>query len=233
MMDMVKYLIGLFVIFTLVSCGNDFRVECDEIRDLGEFYMLESSKDFIPYTNDINKIIFSDSLGNELDGKVLRNTLSLGWSQNSYKPCPFNENIMVSYIHEPESKWFDLAFEDLDLQFDLKVEVDIESEYNVQNPISDRFWLLLYCCSEDASRKLLYQKNFRLIDRLENKSLLGEIDFFDVFKIHGEIFTNVYVFGSSNNNSYLFYYNTKIGIIGFKDRGNPEIDYKFERFGYK
>lgn len=69
-----------------------------------------------------------------------------------------------------------------------------------------------------------------IVDDRDHPSTIGSnfTDILQEFDMHGTTFTNVYYKEPTVNEKFTLYYNTEIGIVGFKSITN-EISLKFDR----
>lgn len=253
----------LFLIVVGVgSCGSDEKEkmrlleECEALADGGEVYLLEDSKDFIPYPEDVTKVIFSDSSGREYVGEVLEYktelvehesdiTFSVGGIDHTI-PCPLDSSIIIDeYRWRAERKDITITIDELDINLYVMtvpvVKISRDLELGV---LSDECYFLI-----DGPKYLTspIQNISFLVNKRSDFPLLGikTVDFYENFELHDQTYENVYVadslgglhvldslnnVGQYLNRSFDLYYSSEIGIVGFRNYEEPFIDLKFVRW---
>lgn len=230
-----KMLFAIIVIFSFSYCGNDDndlqqnlnQNECDELSNLGEFFLLDSSKFFIPYPDSISKIIFSDESGQEYEGIVTsytNNSLPSFLSQPS--PCPVDSTLEITYNWIAESINYYVEIEELDIQIRLIVR-NLLASPKEQKLYSDFFNFILY--SPINSTMPSAQMTIVVNQRTHPMPIESYDEIIENFEMDGNNYQNIYRKEQSLSNDFELLYNTEIGIVGFKKIGNPSIRIKFER----
>lgn len=212
----------------IIDPPQDFTKECNEFAALGDFLLLDSSKNFIPYQENIQRVIFSDSLGNEFIGNVTFYETSLNQTWNGIETaCPLDTSIQVTYNWKTETKRIDLEFPDLDIRLFVAVRTNISSNDYSQKLFGDFCnVVLLHPVSANSSNSqlliVLDARTHPLYEGIITSTLPS-------LTLHGKEFNDVFfeeVPGTQND--FQLYYNSEVGVVGFENE-DKSISLKFER----
>ncbi len=231
----LKILLAIFIISSFSYCGNDDndlqqnlnQSECDELSNLGEFFLLDSSKFFIPYPDSISKIIFSDESGQEYDGIVTyykNNSLPSFLSQPS--PCPLDSTIEITYNWQTENINLYVEIEELDIQLRLIVSNRLATPVE-QKLYSDFFNFILF--SPINSTMPTAQMTVVVNQRTHPMPIESYAEIIENFEMDGNNYQDVYKEEQSPSDDFELFYNKEVGIVGFRKIGTPSISIKFER----
>jgi len=248
MRSLVYFSFLFFLSFGFFSCNGDDQFDtmpCADSLEIGEFFMLDSSKDFLPYPDEDFAIIFSDSLGNEFRGEYFSRPYQLCTSISSYRSNPNDPNSEeCEFTSQLECLSTVILFEALDsLEIHFMMNVVARIEAGVEEPLlNDFFTLLLYETGLEPTLGLLQFDNGQLSVNINNRNedtpinpigLPSTYFLSESFDIHDKTFTNVYY---PNYNVFFpprvvfdLYYSEEIGLVGFENE-DKSISLKFERF---
>lgn len=230
-----KILFVILIISSISNCGNDDdnlqqnmnQSECDELSNLGEFFILDSSKLFIPYPDSISKIIFSDESGQEYEGIV---TYYPSYSSPSFlsqpSPCPIDSTLEITYNWKAENINFYVEIEELNILLRLVVSNLLANPVE-QKLYSDFFNFILYS-PIDATMPAA-QMTIVVNQRTHPMPVESYDEIIENFEMDGNNYQNVYKEEQSLFNDFELYYNEEIGIVGFGKIGISSTRIKFER----
>lgn len=234
-----QLLISIFFILLafFVSCNDDINEieenlnieECEDIANIGEILMLESSKDFLPYSDTISKIIFTNSDGDEFIGNIIQDSTFIGSGFTiGTSPCPIDQDVNIQYRWMSEIRDVRIHIETVDIQIMLRIGPVIWGNDYSQKLIADIFSFVLFTPIESSLPNS--QVSIIINERNYPNPVSSFSDYQDEFSIHDKIFEEVYIKNPNPNEGFHLYYNTKFGIVGIKDSLNESIiDLKFER----
>lgn len=234
-----------FVIFSsfllfLFSCDNDDAgpSSCIENPDLGDFFLLDSSKDFVPYGDEELVLIFSDSLGNEYKGNYIPGAFeacevlsayNIGQSGSNGCPISFSRECQMSRI----------VFEDFGgLEIQMFLSMDVSYSVEAEEAIF-RDFINITIFEGDPENPGSIQSNqsggflITIDSRTDDRAivLLIAADFQPMFGLHDEIYENVYLeadLGSDVVEIFDLYFSQEVGLVGFENI-DKSISLKFER----
>lgn len=231
-MRILKIFFPIIIICIFANCNSkENSINCPNPYDMGTFELLESSINMFPFSGLHQKVIFSDSLDNEIEGRIIGPSIGFGRATTPDKPCLDNPEIEISIFATTESYSTKIFIDSFDLKFSIGARVSVyfpEYEDNLVADIAN-----IVCSGEGISNPdtipqippqiaiLLNERN-RVEDFFQLSNPIGNLE------IHGKEFQNVYesLIGSL---FIKFYFNFEFGIIGFEDQ-QTNITYKFLRF---
>ena len=217
------YLFCLTSFIVLSACkDDDVMVEpsgpsnslgaCTEV--ISDFTMLETSLESIPYTDGNIAVIFQNEAGVQksfsIDEKSMRQIDGIFYDYNVYE-----DGDTISYCYTVERKQFIIANEEMDLEFEMNIEVrpyyptlkegyvaDIVNIFYTNNQISPSLYTMIFRKNLDNRNypNQLYSNNVMKADR----SFLGKE------------FKNV-EHTAFNNPSLRLYFNSIEGIVAFEN----------------
>lgn len=217
------YLVALIL---LTGCDRE-PTNCDDISFTGEFFLLEESENFIPYTKNNSRIIFSDSMGNEYQGLITRDTV-LSTRSLLYANCPLDEEMDSKHSYISEHRFVDIFIEELNIRFRCSVNVNIGAESNSLIETKDELSVIFSIDNES------YYHTSLTININNRNGYLPHINtsiLHDNYLVHGRNYENVY----SHNDNYIvpddwvLLYSQTEGVIAIKNLIDSEFSYKYER----
>ena len=229
----IKRFLFVFVMLFCLSCEEDDILiledeNCESEIELGEFPLLEESKSFIPYNEDITNIIFSDSLGKEYIGEV--KNYNTGFTQafrTENIVCNNDSSYSVRYLWSPEQKSIRVYFQELDIRISLTVRTILYQENYSNIQVADILNFVLFTPQDSG------KPNSQMLIGVNERShpMLYEdySDFKQEFMIHGKLYNDVYIHPNNLNEPFDLYYSDLEGIIGFRSQNDSKIDLKFVR----
>lgn len=213
----------------IIEEGINTEEECAKESDLGTFYLLESSRKMIPYSEHVEKVIFSDSTGKEYTGEVISNR-TIYYPRNSAEiyHCDFDSSLYISHNSKVEAKEFFLELKELDISISLSVRLLNSPKYSIKEQLfADYFKFTLKY--PDPINSTYPTLNIITANRGHpNPSVTPNYLLVSPFFIHGRLFENVHMIRSEDVKEFDLYYNKEIGIVGFKNT-DRSIDLKYER----
>lgn len=231
----------------IFSCANDDESDerpCIENTEIGDFFMLESSKDFLPYPNEEAILIFSDSIGNEYRGVFTIREITSLETMSTYQIDPSKSwSTRCDYSYLRESKISEIIFPELeDLTFRFEFNVGATISENDEILLSDRlaayvlqsFPEVMSGISGFQSLELSLVLNQRNNDQILEDDRYTHHITYESFVIHDKPFENVYFWERDNVNEnlkqfdYDAYYSEEIGLVAFENY-DKSISLKFER----
>ena len=211
--DSIYILIIIISILFIHSCKKDSISLCGE-EFLGEMYLLESSRNSIPY-NENSNLFFQDSLGNEILFEVDMNNRGYEvWDGHFSMQCE----------HDPtQQKVYGVIFDDyryylidksdsLNIRFLIELSVSASSDPFTIDTVSDR----LHIHRSSKYDTVSYASNLQIIVNPRNMPE-NEVDWFEKpveeLQLLDKTFNDVYISNLDSNE----YYNYESGLIAFKD----------------
>ncbi len=208
--------------------------ECELIADLGQILLKPNSKSFIPYPDSVSKLIFRDADGQEFIG-VVRDYNTNGmqtFSSLGMYPCPIDSSFLIEYNFNPEYKFLQIEFEDLDIWLNMNVLTTLSSTAYDRKLVADIFSIQLIRTSDEAAS--VYQQPMKIIvnegthpNPYENYS-----SFQPEYERHGTNFQNVYINQISTNGDFEILYNDQFGVLAIRNFEDPIIDLVFDRIEF-
>lgn len=221
-------MVGLLLI--VMGCKEEESPQqeaCIELAQLDTIATLQSSKNFIPYPADINKLIFSDEDGNEVEGFVrYYDTDLVPFSNGIAIPCPLDEAVNIRPNWQAEITTLTVEIPTLDIQIQATVYPTVYTNGIPDIQVSDWSTYGLYFPIGSATPLVLNQFTVDQRGSLNNTPVY--LEFFPYFNIHDKSFQRVYQAGSPGVSGFTLYYNDAHGIVGFENI-DETIKYKFER----
>lgn len=238
---MHKYIsINLILILSIIisSCGDtdlnqieeNFNLtECDNISKLGDILTLEESKKFLSYPDSISKVIFTNSQGEEFEGKVksydtyITNALNRGFNQ-----CPIDSQIQIQYEWRPEIKVINIQIDTLDILLQVSIRPIIYYEDFSQKLVADICHLVLFNSNDVTTPNS--QMIITVNQRTHPNPYESYTEYHDEYQIHGINYEKVYIETPNIDKEFKLYYSNQVGIVGFKGEINGNtVDLKFDR----
>jgi hypothetical protein len=225
----------ILLILLVSSCKSGKDNSCpNEVVDLGVFKLGNSALAFVPYNPDHQKIVFSDSLGNEFTADIVSNSTMIDTATiKDVFSCEGSGSKTVSFNYQIEKRYFKAIIEELDLAMEIELYfssyIQELSEY-----LEDR--------NLDSFRydNILRLKVFEISNDM-NSQRIGYYAYSnyppfyvsppdsDTYSIHGVEFLNVYHKNEPiENNSYNIYYTSEQGFVGII-KEDESISLKYER----
>ncbi len=215
--------------YEVIDSGIDY---CPDEIDMGNFALTSISRDKYPYAPQAgSKIIFSDSLGNEVEG-ILAQRGNISSLFNLEVSCVNNENQEINLMGDRDYFIQSLIFESLNISFSISQYVFVDFDnyekryaYDIGSvnmryiePITQENWSIFMSFILDQRNTPASEVRFFFMD-----------DPLVSFSIHGKEFLEVYKdapFGTDQEPEY--YYNHTEGLVAFEDPAT-NIRYKLER----
>jgi len=199
---------------------------CETIGFLGEFELVQQSKEFIPYDDPLNSIIFSNIEGDEFEGKIEYNRLNTVLSLSGTEQCPFDEDVEISYTSRKQTHSVEIIINELNIRLTLDVFTITEADHNADNPVADQFNL----CMQDIDSGITETCLMKTIEeRNSDPYIIHNPVKHDKFEIHGKEFCEVYSDEENQFTDYNLFYNMDLGIVAIRSKTDPSFSYKFER----
>lgn len=211
----IQVFISFLLIASITSCKkNDELTVCNfetEI-DLGEFSLLQESRQSIPYTGN-QRIYFRDELQNEVYFDFSEE--NTGYTSLVYYGMPFeyecNDSVLMQQLSaEGDAFWYNLTEPQHLLNMTLHLELNSIS--NIEDYLEGVDFLEFLSGTED------YNERFRLVEVIVNRRDLSD----EVVNKYPTSVDNLYLGGKKYNNVYTnktnsAYYNYEQGILAFTD----------------
>lgn len=201
--------------------------ECALLADLGQVELNPDSKLFIPYPDDIEKLIFVDESGQEYVATVyeytdehIQNTIS------ATKPCPIANGTLVEYHFQSVFKRLLLEFEELDIWMSISVSTTISPDSYESLLMADVANIYLGFGEFGAANSAM---TIVVDQRLHPMPYEDYSHYKKWHDVHGQIFRNVYVNDISLQEVFEIAYNTEIGLIGIRSIEELGIDLVYDR----
>lgn len=236
-----QFLIFILLQVAVFSCSNDDSngpLTCIEDPNLGDFFLLESSKGFVPYGEQELGLIFSDSLGNEYRGNYLPGEFETCEAVSSYSldrvgsmECPIN------YLVECQTSR--IIFEDFGgLEIQMMTSMSVDYSVDKEEAIfSDYLYILFFESDPVYPGNLHPLPNSGLFINIDRRTddrafiLLTQANLDFMFDLHDKTFENVYskdYLGPDVVQIFDLYFSRDVGIVGFENF-DKSISLKFER----
>lgn len=230
MKSLTNTLLVLFQILLIVSCQKEEVVPeppyCPDKVDLGEFYMVESSKDFLPYDENVHRLIFSDSSGIEYIAERTKYTFGTGYVYFTREnPCEADTSQKFHYIAHTERKSINFVFESDDIKLLFRLAASVYPNYDGDMVYESDAFNVVVVTPISSSKPhsqiggTVNPKNYPL----GTKTLPNS----DSFNIHDKTFLDVY--HSTYEDEHInIYYTEKEGLVALETT-DKSISLKFER----
>jgi len=232
--------LSLILLF-ICSCNDDDQnvSSCENGENIGDFFLLDSSKEFLPYGDEELVLIFSDSLGNEFKGKYIPGEFNQCLTQSSYSLDPnVSGSPFCDYIYQAECSesliTFD-DFEDIEIQFSMRVNA-IFPESREELVLRDFFTVSIFNNAIQSSPSIFVVDDgflpILIDDRGKEQSAIEFLfgsSFNESFQLHNKMYSNVYspmdneLFGDKE---FDLFYSKELGLVGVE---SEDISLKFER----
>lgn len=223
-----QILILLLLPYIIIGCTK--QTACPDEFEMGDFPLLNSTKELFPYKDSIVNIVFLDSLGDEVHAIAKRigfNGLGTSLAQTE---CLDNPDETIEVSSHTETILDFVSIPALDIGFQVRFEASpnfikyedilVQDIANVRfTPFSEFPDSLTYKISEIII--LLDHRN----NPEQPSNMSNSIP--SVILLNKE-FTNVYT-NTIGKDIVKFYYNNEKGIVGFKVLSNG-TQYVFDRF---
>ena len=214
---LIVALILLFLVSVISSCKKEsIEEQCAE-EYLGEMYLLESSRNSIPY-NKNTSLYFQDSLENETVFQVDMENVGYRIMNRYYsEPCEFDNSLEKIYKVRSDHYRYFISESTKTLNLTFLLVLDIQPSYypfNI-NKISDE--LGVGRGSKTDSTTAAYGINLNILvdprtlseDEIKKRNFQSPVD---EITLLNRTFYDVYI--SSNSKEY---YNYELGLIAFRD----------------
>ena len=241
-MKHLKINLIFLLLLTLFSCKkkdcleNEIKeVECPETIDLGEFFMSDESLNFIPYDDSIQRIIFSDSTGNEIIGEVIRFDLSLSQTtlDNEYV-CPQDSTQKFEYILKRQWKGIEININELDIKLRFNLFVSVSRGDQISDALKpDSLFLAEYFNIHlQTPIDTITSSNSRISITVNPRNHpIANIDTpnSDEYNLHGKEYYDVYhQTYPIQEGEYKILYNKSLGLIGIENHDkSTSIKYEY------
>lgn len=216
------------VIEPIIPLDIIYDEACQDLAYLDTIYSLESSRAFIPYPDDVTKVIFSDASGQEFEGIVTYYDEGYNAAVNGTEnPCPLDSNIQITYRWHLYQKSMTLDFPELQIEIRLNVSPSIDRENYLDKLTADYFRFVMY---KGADQKKLNSQMSIVVDPKDREMPPdSHSDFKEEFTIHNTVYQDVYINAIENEEEFELFYNGAFGILGFRN-ADASIDLKYVRF---
>lgn len=211
--DCINILIIIISILFIHSCKKDSIRLCGE-EFLGEMFLLESSRNSIPY-NENSNLFFNDSLGNEILFEVDMNNLGYEvWDSDFSMQCEHDPSQQKVYevIHDVYRYYITDKSDSLNIRFLIHLSADPSRDPFTVDSVSDR----LHVHRRSKYDTISYASNLQIIVNPRNMRE-NEVDWFqkpvEELQLLDKTFNDVYISLLDSNE----YYNYESGLIAFKD----------------
>ena len=212
------FLLLLAAIPLFQSCSDDDTlpppVVCDPFLDFGNFYMLESSHDFLPYTASNQKIIMVDSTGQEFEGTLSDYSFDLTPIVR-LTPYPCEEDSTQSYQvrMNTETKYVTARFEQWDIKIIFRLSVGVTGDEPDNLVFTDNCNVALLRPGDASTPNS--QIPITVNPRTNPFATLTEPSL-SVLHLHGKTFYDVYTREIQNEDQVKIYYNREFGLTGLE-----------------
>lgn len=221
--------VALFVtkslmILWFLSCSKSEQrpSECPLEKDIGDLVLLDESIEFLPYSQNHSKVIFKDSLGNDLKLTIKRRASS---RRNILltKECASNSAYETEFKGTKESICYEMINSFRDYKFLICVSVEVNNDAPSKKEIVD----VLTVSYRDLEQLLFPGAPFFeiLIDQRNYSEYQAKtILFEEELTLNNRQFKEVY-YGRVNwafIENYDFFYNKEFGLLQFVDRKNKK-----------
>jgi hypothetical protein len=238
---MIKYtsinlILILLIIISSIGCNdlnqieeNFSLTECENISKLGDILTLEESKKFLSYPDSISKVIFTNSQGEEFEGKVnFYKTSITNAFTGALNPCPIDSQIQIRYEWMPEIKVIIIQIDTLDILLQVSIRPIMYNEDLSQKLVADICHLVLFTPINATTPNS--QMIIIVNQRTHPNPYESYTEYHDEYKIHGKVYEKVYIETPNINEEFKLYFSNQVGIVGFKGEINGNnIDLKFDR----
>jgi len=229
-------LVLLSITFFIISCSNNEnnpttstnQEDCEELANLGFIELEETSKSFIPYPRDINRVIMKDSLGNEYVGEVSKynevyDPTILGGIDEE---CPLDPSILIEYNYKPEYIRLVIEFPTIDTKLSLLLGTTVANSSYQDKLIADNF-------SINANRPMQSSgSNANMLIVVNQRTHPNPVETYseyqDTYQLGNKTFEEVYINSIELEEEFEIIYNRHIGLIRLRSE-SPEIDLIFDR----
>lgn len=212
-------IILLVSLFLTSSCSKDKIEDLCAEEYLGEIYLLESSRNSIPY-NENTSLYFQDSLGNETIFQIDMEYYGYKIRNFSHiQTCEYDNSLEKKYkVHKDKYSYvIKESAQTLNKRFLLRLET--EPFYDPFSPVSydtiyDRLAVFIASKTDSTS----YYSNLRILVNPRNLSENDIDDFIDPVEeitLLNKTFYSVFISKISKE-----YYNYEYGLIAFRDWDN-------------
>ncbi len=222
-----------FAMILFFSCQKEevIVVDCPKFVDLGDFHLVDSSVDYMPYDETVQRIVFTDSLGNEFKAEVNSYKFGLGSILHLKEyPCEEDSMQMFQYTSMSESKHIEAVIEELDIKINLNLSVYVvRGELLNQNPdslfMTDQINVTLRTPMTSTTPNT--QLNI-IVDSRNSTIASTAVPNSEVYTMHGVDFYDVYYLDTMiPSGKFNILYNAEKGLIGFENQ-DKSISLKYE-----
>lgn len=221
-----QILILLILQYTFIGCAKQ---ACPDEYEMGDFPLLNSTKDLFPYKDSIVNIVFRDSLGNEVNAIAKRIGFNGLGTTETETECLDNPDENIAASAQTETILDFVSIPALDIGFEVRFRVSPNLIKYEDGLVQDIANIRFTPFSEypDSLSWTISEINI-LIDQRNNPELPSNISIaIPSLTLFNKEFTNVYL-NTIGNSLVEFYYNNEVGIVGFKEFPNGTM-YVFDR----
>ncbi len=217
------YLFWLCSLFVLISCKDDEMVVlpsgpfnslgvCDE--DVGAFNLLDSSLSFLPYQSGNSEVVFQNEAGERESFSIVEKT-SRNIDGIFYDYSVYEDGDTISYCYTIQRKQYIISCDDLDLEFEINIEVrpyypelkeallaDIVNIFYTNKQTSPALYTMIFRKNIDSRNypSQLYANNIMKADRTFLNADFKNVEY-----------------TAFNNPSLKLFFNKKEGIVAFEN----------------
>jgi len=220
----MKYLFFLFIVSLLFFQCKKTEV-CLEEHYAGEYELAVSSKEAFPYHKE-PRLIFSDSLGNEIFGTVDKPASWFVTHITRDVPCSIDNSFIISTVEAlVENYSTNISFQEIDTEFWIRFSSDVDLWRYSSNLYREKLRILPRGVIIPDSSLHIPQLQISLAG---NYSPAPSTTFLQsTIKIHDKEFKDIYT-NRIGRDFIEIYYSLSEGLIGFLDK-TRNLHYKFER----
>ncbi len=219
--------------YEVIDSGIEY---CPESIDMGFFTPTELTRFRYPYADAPRRVIFSDSLGNEVAGTFGAINSSIVNFTMVETPCINDENYTLTIDGERERLSQDMSIEGQGVVFAFDQLVVIDGENYEKEYSYDLVKIVMEYFDPNTEQDVRLHLNVLIdqrntpVDEIKTnfKAPIGD------WSIHGKVYEQVFSFdgiSTATECTPKYYYNHNEGIVAFEDPAT-KILYKFERFEY-
>ena len=204
---------------------------CPDEYEMGDFPLLNSTKELYPYKDSIVNIVFRDSMGDEVHATAKRIGFNgLGITQTETE-CLDNPDETIAVYARTETILDFVSIPDLNIGFHVRFRVSPYLVKYEDNLVQDIATIDFLPFSEypDTAITFNISQIIILLDQRNNPEIPPYTSTaIPSLTLLNKEFTNVY--SNINGNNFIeFYYNNEVGIVGFKKIPTGSM-YIFDRF---
>ncbi len=230
----------MLLFFHIVSCTHeavkiideevptDYSDECEELADLGEYTILETSKSFIPYEENIKRIVFLDSNSNEFVGLVRSyGDRTQGRTVSGVKSyCPLDSTISIRHHYRPVLRSISLEIREINVSILISIHPQLTPLSSEDRHITDKCYIFLNTPIGGSTKSHMSI----VVDRRTNPMPNDDFSLYKTqVEIGNKIFKDVYINSIDEADDYEIMYNTHQGLISIRKTSEPQVHLVFDR----